>query len=81
MKVAILAAVLVGFLVIATGLGLYIWQGLGDVDISGHGIAALALGVILTLGLGIGLMALVFYSNRKGHDDAAHDNLTPRDDV
>ena len=72
--------VLVGFLVLATGLGVYVWQGLGDVDISGHGIAALALGVVLTLGLGIGLMCLVFYSNRKGHDDAAHNNSAPSEE-
>jgi hypothetical protein len=29
----------------------------------------MVLGVGLSLALGIGLMALVFYSNRSGHDD------------
>jgi hypothetical protein len=32
------------------------------------GYVAMALGIIVTLGLGTGLMALVFYSNREGHD-------------
>ena len=32
------------------------------------GYIAMALGILVTLGLGVGLMALVFYSNREGHD-------------
>jgi hypothetical protein len=32
------------------------------------GYVAMALGIIVTLALGMGLMALVFYSNREGHD-------------
>ena len=32
-------------------------------------IIALTLGVLFSLALGIGLMFLVFYSNRRGHDD------------
>ena len=31
--------------------------------------AALILGSLLTLGVGIGLMALLFYSHRKGYDE------------
>ncbi|MCG8503056.1 MAG: hypothetical protein MI755_00495 [Sphingomonadales bacterium] len=47
------------------------WQSLADVEISTAGTIALALGLILTFGLGVALMALVFYSSRKGYDDAA----------
>jgi hypothetical protein len=32
------------------------------------GYVAMVLGIIVTLALGTGLMALVFYSNREGHD-------------
>jgi hypothetical protein len=32
------------------------------------GYVAMAFGIIVTLALGVGLMALVFYSNREGHD-------------
>jgi hypothetical protein len=41
--------------------------------LSGDGFIALALGTIFTVGLGVALMALVFYSNRTGQDDTAHD--------
>lgn len=36
-----------------------------------NGLVALGLGMALTAGLAIGLMALVFHSNRSGHDDDA----------
>jgi len=48
---------------------LYQWNVLGDVEISTHGYIALVLGVIVTAAVGIGLMSLVFYSARKGHDE------------
>jgi hypothetical protein len=38
---------------------------------SGHGIFAAVLGLFFTIVVGGGLMALVFYSSRKGHDDDA----------
>ena len=38
------------------------------VDLSGHGIAALVLGVLFTVGLGSALMALSFHSSRTGQD-------------
>ncbi len=69
MKTVLLVVSLLGMLVITlAGVG-YVWLGMGDVQISGHGILALVLGLVLSLGLGIGLMALVFFSARRGHDD------------
>lgn len=41
-----------------------------DMGLSGHGMMAMAIGILLTLGLGIGLMALVFFSARSRHDEA-----------
>ena len=71
MKAVIVALVLS---VMAVGIvfwALRLWAGLGEGEISGHGIFALVLGVLLSLGLGIGLLFLVFYSSRHGHDDVA----------
>jgi hypothetical protein len=42
---------------------------LGDVQMSGHGWAAMALGILFSFIVGIGLMGLVFYSSRKGYDE------------
>jgi hypothetical protein len=46
-------------------------DGLSGLGLSLHGMIALGLGILLSVGLGVGLMALVFYSNRAGQDDAA----------
>jgi hypothetical protein len=45
----------------------YGWN-LTDAQISTHGYIALALGIVLSTLLGGGLMALLFWSNRKGYD-------------
>ena len=71
MKIFVLVASLVGLLVVAVAGVIYAWVDMGDIEIGWHGLAALALGVVLSLGLGIGLMFLVFYSARHGHDDRA----------
>lgn len=63
--------VLFGLLILASFTAYSVWQQLGDVDIGFHGLVALGLGVGLTFILGAGLMFLVFYSSRKGFDDAA----------
>jgi TRAP-type C4-dicarboxylate transport system permease small subunit len=54
-------------------LGLSVWfafygWNLTDGQIDTNGYIALTLGVVLSMVLGGGLMALVFYSNRKGYD-------------
>lgn len=40
-----------------------------------HGWIALSLGTALSIGLGAGLMALSFYSARKGYDDRVQNHL------
>ena len=52
--------------------GIMAWQSAGDAQISLMGWLALAGGVVFTVLLGVGLMALVFYSSRHGHDDNHH---------
>jgi hypothetical protein len=63
--------VLLGLLVASAGVALYAWREIGDVPISGHGLIALGLGVVLTALVGAGLMALMFFSSRRGYDDRA----------
>jgi hypothetical protein len=38
-------------------------------DVPASGYVAMALGVVVSLGVGFGLMALIFYSSRKGYDE------------
>jgi hypothetical protein len=74
MKTALVIGVLVALLAAALVFGIVGWNLDGaDVTISAHGILALVLGGIGTLALGGGLMFLVFYSNRRGYDDAVDD--------
>lgn len=72
---SLLTTLVLGGILLATAVTSFIvFREVGDVDISIHGMIALILGVILTLGLGVGLMYLVFYSSRRGYDDAHHEN-------
>jgi hypothetical protein len=67
-----LGLVVAGFLALSMfAVAVYLWMSLGDVDMKPAGYVALIGGGLATLGLGVGLMALVFYSNRKGFDERA----------
>jgi len=57
-------------LLVATGVVIYLGWTLGNgTDVPTSGYAAMAFGVIISLAVGFGLMALLFYSSRKGYDD------------
>ena len=60
--------ILFGFLIVAIAYAIYGWNKLGAVGIPTMGWLFLIAGVVLTLGVGGGLMALLFYSSRKGRD-------------
>ena len=60
--------VLLGFLVVALFYAIHGWNSVGAVGIPLIGWIFLIAGVIVTLLVGAGLMALVFYSSRKGRD-------------
>lgn len=45
------------------------WTAGKDADVPVSGYVAMAVGVVLSLAVGFGLMALVFYSSRKGYDE------------
>jgi hypothetical protein len=71
MKTLILILVLGGLLAAAVLGATALWNAAGGTGLSGHGLAALVLGALASLALGGGLMFLVFYSSRRGHDDDA----------
>jgi len=60
--------VLAGFLVGAILYAAHTWNSLAGVSMPAMGWIFMILGVVVTLALGGGLMALVFYSSRKGRD-------------
>lgn len=63
-------AVLCAMLVAACALGYLGWTST-DTSVPASGYVALVLGVVFSLVVGVGLMALVFYSSRKGYDEPA----------
>lgn len=69
MKNTALVAVMCLLLLLSCGVAWYVWSALDGVAMSIHGYIALGLGVILSLLVGGGLMALVFFSARRGYDD------------
>lgn len=77
LKTVLLTIVALGaVLVLAIWFAWAGWNSVGAVthaEITAHGYIALGLGVGLSLLLGGGLMALVFYSARHGHDDVDHE--------
>jgi hypothetical protein len=66
------------FVVALVGLGLaaywamFVYGEIEGVTLSGHGVAAMIAGLVLTLVVGCGLMALLFFSNKHGHDERVH---------
>ncbi|MDB5396793.1 MAG: hypothetical protein JWM91_4299 [Rhodospirillales bacterium] len=77
-KTIFVVLALVIMLVAAITFSFHVWTSVGaDADagggggMNGNGVAALVIGGIGSLILGGGLMALVFFSSRRGYDDAA----------
>jgi nitrate reductase gamma subunit len=70
---AILMVVLAAALIFTAGG----WARAEGIEMSIIGIVALVLGGVLTFALGAGLMALVYYSARKGFDDGVQDYTKP----
>jgi Flp pilus assembly protein protease CpaA len=73
MRTGLTVATLLALLALCVGVALWAWREIGDVPISTHGLIAIGLGAALTFLLGAGLMALMFFSSRRGYDDRAHD--------
>ena len=74
MRTAVLTALFLLTLLGATAIvALWAWESIGDIRISPLGLIALGLGCGLSFLLGAGLMALMFFSSRRGYDERAHD--------
>jgi hypothetical protein len=63
--IAVSASLVLGLLLIAWAV-----TGFSSFGMSGHGVAAMVLGVIFSTLVGVGLMALVFQSHRSHRDEA-----------
>lgn len=80
---------ILAFLLSALAIGTVSYWGLTvlvatqGVELSFHGKIAMALGIFFTMLVGFGLMALLFYSNKRGHDEIVyhltddHNDATP----
>ena len=66
-----LVIILLLLLLAAAGVVAYEGLRLGDAEVPTSGYIAMALGVTFSLVVGFGLMALLFYSSRKGYDEPA----------
>lgn len=71
--------VLFGMLLFAVVWSMMAWTSAEDATMSVHGWIALSLGTIFSLIFGCGLMALMFYSSRSGHDEVATPDVQKRD--
>lgn len=80
------AVLIVALLLLLVLTGIWatsVWNASGGIAIGKHGWIALGLGTFFSLLIGCGLMALMFFSSRSGHDEAADPfrrGSTPRDD-
>jgi hypothetical protein len=83
----LLIVVLLALLIAAAAISIHTWNSIGadpsagGQGMSGVGIAALIGGGLGTLALGVGLMSLVFFSARRGYDDAADQKARPPEDL
>ena len=68
--IAAVAVAAVGAVAIAV---LRLWNALGASEITPLGWLAMGFGVVVASALGIGLMALMFFSSRRGFDDVERD--------
>jgi hypothetical protein len=66
-RIWITAAILGGFFGASMWWAFGAWESVPD-RMTTNGFVAMVLGVIFTIALGAGLMALVFWSHRKGYD-------------
>jgi hypothetical protein len=67
-------AILVALMTILFAAGVWaitFWNESSGVAMNKHGWIALGLGTFFSLVIGCGLMALMFFSSRSGHDDVA----------
>ncbi|MCJ9427448.1 hypothetical protein [Kordiimonas marina] len=78
MKTALVILVAILGIAMVAYYNFHLADQLGDVKISSNGMAAMAGGLIMTFLVGVGLMSLLFFSARRGHDEEVH-NLNKKE--
>ncbi len=68
LKIALLMLPVLALLGLAIYVAQVSWGLGGDVEMGGHGVVAMLLGVVFSLLLGGVLIGLLLYSRRHGHD-------------
>ena len=63
---------LIALLAIAVCFAIYSWNAIEGPAIPAGGYVAMWLGIVFSIIVGCGLMALVFYSSRRGYDAPPH---------
>jgi len=63
---------LVALLAASVWFAFYAWTAIEGPPMPVEGHVAMWLGIVFSLVIGCGLMALVFYSSRRGYDDAVN---------
>ena len=69
MRRALLVLSLIGLTAGSLVFAIVLWTRLEGVAMGVHGYIALGIGAVVASALGVGLMALVFFSSRRGYDD------------
>jgi hypothetical protein len=69
-KIVGLVSVIVGLGAATIAVSAWEWGELGDTSMSTAGYVALTVGAIVAMIVGSGLMGLIFYSSRRGYDEA-----------
>jgi hypothetical protein len=67
-------AISIGLLALLAAVGAYAYEGviLPDAPVPTYGVVIFSVAVTLLVAVGVGLMALLFYSSRRGYDDSPH---------
>jgi hypothetical protein len=78
--VAIVAALL-AILIATVWWGAQGWMAHSGVEMTKHGYIAMGLGIFFSLVFGCGLMALTFYSSRRGYDDLPQARVSDKHDA
>lgn len=76
----VLLGVLLAILILTIVWGTTVWTSSDEIPMSKHGWIALGLGTFFSLIIGCGLMALMFFSSRSGHDEVANPKFMKRRD-
>jgi hypothetical protein len=69
-----LVLTLLAVLALSVWFAVYSWSAIEGPPMPTTGYVAMVLGIVFSLVIGIGLMALVFYSSRRGYDAAAQEH-------